>query len=143
MHEWALADAVLTSVLDALPGRDARRIHRVRLQIGELQAVDREIFLFGLGTLLEPYGVPVERFVVETRPAELSCGACGNRWGLGQGSGLSEEEREAIHFLPEAAHAFVRCPRCGSPDFSVEEGRGVSIAGIEIVDTSDPEGPPS
>ena len=132
MHEWALADAVVSSVLDAVPGRDGRRVRSVRLLIGELQAVDREIFLFGLATLLEPCGISVDRFVIETRKAELSCGPCGNRWVLGEDPGLSDEHREAIHFLPEAAHAFVRCPRCGSADFSVVEGRGVSIGSIEL-----------
>jgi hydrogenase nickel incorporation protein HypA/HybF len=132
MHEWALADAVVTSVLDAVPGRDARRIRSVRLLIGELQAVDREIFLFGLGVLLEPYGITAERFVIETQRAEMACGACGHTWVMGEDPGLSEEQREAIHFLPEAAHAFVRCPRCGGADFSVSAGRGVSIGGIEL-----------
>ena len=45
---------------------------------------------------------------------------------------MTEETREAIHFLPEAAHAFVRCPSCGSPDFAVSKGRGVSIKSIDI-----------
>jgi hydrogenase nickel incorporation protein HypA/HybF len=132
MHEWALADAVVTSVVNALPGRDTRRLRSVQLLIGELQSVDREIFLFGLSTLLEPYGVSPGVFSLETLKAELTCGGCSNRWGLDQDSSLSGEQREAIHFLPEAAHAFLRCPQCGSPDFSVTAGRGVSIGRIEI-----------
>jgi hydrogenase nickel incorporation protein HypA/HybF len=132
MHEWALADAVVASVLNALPGRDPRRLRSVRLLVGELQAVDREIFLFGLRTLLEPHGIPAERFVIETQKAVLACGSCGHTWPLSEDAGLTEEEREAIHFLPEAAHAFVRCPRCGGRDFRVAEGRGVSIGSIEV-----------
>jgi hydrogenase nickel incorporation protein HypA/HybF len=47
-------------------------------------------------------------------------------------------EREAVHFLPEAAHAYLRCPRCGSVDFDVAAGRGVSIVSIEL---EEPEAP--
>ncbi len=132
MHEWALADAVVTAVLNALPGRDPRRLRSAQVLVGELQAVDREILLFGLGTLLEPHGIPVERFTIETQKAELLCRSCGHAWGLADDTRLTEEEREAVHFLPEAAHAFVRCPRCSSADFSVASGRGVSIGRIEL-----------
>ena len=42
-----------------------------------------------------------------------------------------DDAAEAIHFVPELAHAFMRCPDCGSPDFEVAAGRGVAISGIE------------
>ena len=38
---------------------------------------------------------------------------------------------EAIHFIPELAHAFLECPSCQSPDFELLQGRGVSIGAIE------------
>jgi hydrogenase nickel incorporation protein HypA/HybF len=40
-------------------------------------------------------------------------------------------EAEAVHFIPELAHAFLQCPSCGSPDFEMLAGRGVSIGSIE------------
>ena len=43
-----------------------------------------------------------------------------------------EQEREAIHFLPESAHAYLRCPGCGGPDFVLAAGRGVSIEAVEL-----------
>jgi hydrogenase nickel incorporation protein HypA/HybF len=132
MHEWALADAVVSTVLGALEGRDPRSLRRARVVLGELQAVDREVFLFGLRALLEPHGISADSFVLETQPAEFLCGHCGRRWGLAEDPGLSEEQKEAIHFLPEAAHAFSRCPACGSADFRVEKGRGVAIDLIEL-----------
>ena len=36
-----------------------------------------------------------------------------------------------IHFVPELAHAYLRCPDCSSADFEVLGGRGVSIDAIE------------
>ncbi len=100
----------------------------VAVLVGELQAIDREIFEFALASLAAEAGLPADSFVVRAEPAQFRCRACGRRWGLGAESGLTDEQREAIHFLPESAHAFVRCPGCGSVDFEVERGRGVAIA---------------
>ncbi len=53
--------------------------------------------------------------------------------GAGEGGErkeLGENEQEAIHFVPEAAHAFIRCPACGSPDFEISKGRGVWVERI-------------
>jgi hydrogenase nickel incorporation protein HypA/HybF len=70
-------------------------------------------------------------FEVRTEPAELRCRACEQEWRLGDSlSGLPEEQREAVHFLPETAHVYVRCPRCASPDFDIVRGRGVTVAAI-------------
>jgi Zn finger protein HypA/HybF involved in hydrogenase expression len=38
---------------------------------------------------------------------------------------------EAIHFIPELSHAFVRCPECGSPDFIILAGRGITLERVE------------
>jgi hydrogenase nickel incorporation protein HypA/HybF len=46
--------------------------------------------------------------------------------------GLDPDMRESIHFLPEAGHAFIRCPSCGSPDYAVTSGRGVYIESIGV-----------
>ncbi len=134
MHEWSLADAVVTAILREMEGKDPRLLEKVRILIGELQAIDREIFRFALDTLLQPYGIDAGKMSLETQKAVLACVACGRRWGMEEDPGLDEEKREAIHFLPEAAHAFIRCPSCGSPDFTMEEGRGVSIAVMKNAD---------
>jgi len=44
---------------------------------------------------------------------------------------LNEDESEAIHFIPEVAFVHARCPKCGSPDFEIMTGRGVSITSIK------------
>ena len=42
-----------------------------------------------------------------------------------------EDVREAIHFVPEIAHTYIKCPKCGSPDFEVVQGRGVWLESIK------------
>jgi hydrogenase nickel incorporation protein HypA/HybF len=126
MHEWALAEAVLDSVREHSAGR---RVTRVVLRFGELQQIDREIFDFALRELGGELGGA--RFEIGIEPALFACGACGASWSLDERAGLDAHQKEAIHFLPEAARVYLRCPKCGSPDFSVEQGRGVTIETIE------------
>jgi hydrogenase nickel incorporation protein HypA/HybF len=132
MHEWALADAVIEATASVLAGRDPSCLRTVTVVIGELQAIDHGIFNFALSSLLLERPFRGAAYTLETEPALLRCHACEKEWGLDQTPNLTPETREAIHFLPEAAHAFIRCPSCGSPDFRVARGRGVSIARIGL-----------
>ncbi len=127
MHEWALAEAVIAAAEKRFAATVGRSRGSVTVLIGELQAIDREIFAFALDTLLAGSALPAGLFRMETEPARFLCRACGRGWGLAEEGDLTAEQREAIHFLPESAHAFLRCPGCGSIDFGVEKGRGVSI----------------
>lgn len=132
MHEWALADAVIEATSSALAGRDPSCLRAVTVTVGELQAIDHEIFTFALTMLLKERPFRTAVYHLETEPAGFRCGACEREWALAETHGLTDETREAIHFLPEAAHAFVRCPSCGSPDYRVLKGRGVSIASLTL-----------
>jgi hydrogenase nickel incorporation protein HypA/HybF len=132
MHEWALADAILATVSSELASRGAPGVRSVVVNLGELQAADREILLFALRSLCRETLIDPDAFRFETEQALFACGSCGTQWGLD--SVVSTEHREAIHFLPESAHAFLRCPKCGSADFSIAQGRGVSVGAIEWKD---------
>jgi hydrogenase nickel incorporation protein HypA/HybF len=132
MHEWALAEAVVATVEKIRRENDGRSVLQVRLRFGELQNVDLEAFREGLAAALAglPYSPQIFRFLDE--PAAFRCRACGHLWPLAQAPGIGEQEREAIHFLPESAHAYLRCPGCGGPDFELSAGRGVSIEAVEL-----------
>jgi hydrogenase nickel incorporation protein HypA/HybF len=132
MHEWALADAVIEATSSALGARNPSCLKGVTVSLGELQAIDHEIFTFALRTLLEERPFHSAEYHLQTEPARFLCSACEREWSLSETRDLDDQTREAIHFLPEAAHAFVRCPACGSPDYRVKAGRGVSIASITL-----------
>ena len=132
MHEWALAEAVLETVGNELKGRKNPRLRSVTLVFGELQSVDSDVFMGGLKILAEKKSIDPEVFQIVPGLATFHCRACDSEWTLEEVPDLEEEEKEAIHFLPEVAHAYLRCPECRSPDFEVLGGRGVSIQSIEI-----------
>jgi hydrogenase nickel incorporation protein HypA/HybF len=132
MHEWALAESVVETVKHHLEGRDSPILRSVTLLFGELQNIDRDIFEEGLKNLLIGEAFSSEVFHVEQERAVFRCNRCESQWGLEDRSDLQEDEKEAIHFVPEAAHAYMRCPGCSSPDFRVEKGRGVLVKSIVI-----------
>lgn len=133
MHEWALAEAVVSTAVRIAERDGLPRIREIEVQIGELQQIERDVFEFALRHVLVP-GDPLwseVSFVIQTEPAELRCRACDHEWPLGDSlATLPEEQREAIHFLPEMVHVYVTCPHCGSPDFEVVRGRGVSLVSV-------------
>lgn len=133
MHEWALAEAVLESVRGHAAGR---RVLKVVLRMGELQRIEREVFLSGLEALAAGTEIDAGLFEIEAERAQLSCLGCGGRWSLEELSPIDGNQAEAVHFVPEALHAYLRCPRCGGPDLHVESGRGVTIETIELQDDS-------
>lgn len=132
MHEWALAEAVIEATSGALAGRDPSCLRGVTVSVGELQAIDHEVFSFALSTLCEERPFRGVAYHLETEPARFRCGRCAGEWALSETQNLDGDTREAIHFLPEAAHAFIRCPRCGSPDYQVQSGRGVRIVSLTL-----------
>jgi hydrogenase nickel incorporation protein HypA/HybF len=134
MHEWALAEAVISTVERLYEENGRKRVLSVQVLIGELQRIEMEVFSMGLQNLLSERPFSYDVFHFETEKASFRCNACGSEWLLEEHAGLGEEELEAIHFLPEAAHVYMRCPACGSPDFVLERGRGVTIKSIDLSD---------
>ncbi len=129
MHEWALAEGVVRYLSNVV---GEGKLKSVKIGLGELQSVDEEVFRFALTELMRAEGYELSEVSLSfvRRPARLQCRKCGYSWSLSEVS-LSDDEREAIHFVPEVIHAYVACPKCGSRDFEVVEGRGVEI--IEVV----------
>ena len=123
MHEWALAEALISTVIQVSKKEGLRKIFEIEVRIGELQDIDLEIFKFALIQLKPDYLKDAE-FKFKMVKTKLKCRVCGHEWSPRKDE-LDESVREAIHFIPEITHAYLRCPRCGSIDFDIIEGRGV------------------
>ena len=134
MHEWALAEAIIATAIKVAEREGLSQIARIKIKMGELQQIDTEIFEFALREISQPQSpiVSEAEIEMEAERAVLKCRVCGQEWPFAEAmEGLSEEQSESIHFLPEVAHVYVRCPRCQSPDFEIVSGRGVQIDSIE------------
>lgn len=131
MHEWALAEAVVSAASETARKERLRKVTEVRVRVGELQQIEMDVFRFAFSQVkkaeLESAGLRIEK-----EKARMRCRACGSTWTFSR-KGLDEGGAEAIHFVPEVAHVYIKCPRCGSPDFEVLEGRGVWLLSVKGV----------
>lgn len=131
MHEWALAEGVISTALEVAERKGLSEITSIKIKMGELQQIDLEIFELALTEIRQSQTPMVAnaRTDMEREAAVLKCRVCGREWAFGD-SMLAEEERESIHFVPEIAHTYIACPECKSPDFQFLKGRGVWIDSI-------------
>ena len=131
MHEWALAEAVVSTSVRIAEEKGLKEIIELKIKIGELQQIDQEIFEFALSQLRSPM-LKNAKFSLETVEAELKCRVCNHKWRFNT-KNMDEGVSEFIHFVPEIAHTYLKCPKCGSPDFEIVTGRGVWLDSIKGV----------
>jgi len=131
MHEWALAEAVFSAVLKIAKEKGLEKVTEINIKIGELQQIDRQIFDFALDQHRSS-AFRDTRLRIKTEKAELKCKVCEHHWVFKEDN-IKEDVAEAIHFVPEMAHTYIRCPKCHSPDFQIITGRGVWLASVKGV----------
>ncbi len=129
MHEWALAEAILATATEIAKKEKLKQVTEVTVRVGELQQVEREILRFAL-TQMKPEGFTNTKFRFLKAKTELKCRVCGTTWQFKKEK-LDKATMEAIHFVPEVAHTYIKCPKCGSPDFEIVEGRGVWLESVK------------
>ena len=131
MHEWALAEAVIAATQQVAEKEKLKEVREVHIKIGELQQIERDILRFALSQLKQSAFKNV-KFHITKAKTTLKCRVCGETW-LFKEKKLDKRTAEAIHFVPEVAHAYIKCPKCGSPDFEICQGRGIWIENIKGV----------
>ncbi|MCW2772815.1 MAG: hypA [Nocardioides sp.] len=107
MHELAIAESVVTSVLE----RTDAHVNVVRLRVGQLSGVvpDALTFCFEIAT----QGTPLEGALleIEEQRGRARCRSCGQEILLDD--------------------AFLLCP-CGSADVELLAGRDLSVTSVEV-----------
>ncbi|MGM0441959.1 MAG: hydrogenase nickel incorporation protein HypA [Elusimicrobiota bacterium] len=134
MHEWALAEGIITTAVKVAEKKKLSRITRVKIKLGQLQRVEKESLNFAFEELIKKHQPLMEdvQMDYESEEAVFKCGNCGNKWNLKEiKDNLDEDNLESIHFVPETAHVFINCKNCGSSDFEILKGRGVWVDSIK------------
>lgn len=124
-----MAEAVVSAISRIAEQEGLKIISEVNIRIGELQQIDLEVFRLALSETSRRISWEI-KFNIEFERAEFRCRMCGNQWPF-KPEILDADVKEAIHVIPEVAHAFMKCPRCGSPDFEIIKGRGIWVEGIK------------
>ncbi len=112
MHEVSLMAQTLELAIAQTRDRQAQRIHRLKMRIGELSGVVPEALEFAFDVAIP--GTPAEGAVLEleTVPARCYCVSC---------------DRE---FQPE--NWFYECPSCGQLSSRVIAGKEIELTSLEV-----------
>jgi hydrogenase nickel incorporation protein HypA/HybF len=129
MHEWALAEAILTSAKQVAEQEGLKEVTEVTIRVGELQQVEPPILRFALSQI-KTGNFKNSKFRILKAKSTLRCRVCETKWQFNIKK-LDKATAEAIHFVPEVAHTYIKCPKCGSPDFEIVSGRGVWLENIK------------
>jgi hydrogenase nickel incorporation protein HypA/HybF len=124
-----LAEAVISTVSQIAEKEDLKEVAEVEIKVGELQQIELDILEFALSQL-KTLKLKNVKFHIKTVKAELKCRVCGHKW-IFRKEKIDEEIAEAIHFVPEIAHTYIKCPKCGSPDFAILNGRGLWLESVK------------
>jgi len=134
MHEWALAEAILSAAVEEAEKQKIKKLTKIKIAIGELQQIEQDIFKFALDEIIKSQKDLLNKVTISIKieKSTLKCNSCNHLWTFSDMiKKLNEEDAESIHFIPEVAFVHSRCPKCNSPDFEINSGRGVSIISIE------------
>ncbi len=142
MHEWSVADSIVTTLLQLMErGELPRSVKRVTIQVGKLVQIDKETLLFALRELTRNTPLEGTEFLLEEVETKFKCNSCGHTWSWDDAvrelantvpdAELRKAYLESIHMVPSTVYAFNRCPRCGSTDFDIVGGFDITIAKIE------------
>ncbi len=129
MHEWALAEAILTSAREIAEKERLKSVSEVTIRVGELQSIEPPILRFALTQMKEGIFKNAKFHILKAK-STLKCRVCQTTWQYNSKK-IDAATAEAIHFVPEVAHTYIKCPNCGSPDFEIASGRGLWLADIK------------
>ena len=118
MHEWALAESILTAAVEEAEKEKLKKITEIRVGMGELQQIERDVFEFAINEIIKSQDDKLKniKIKIETVKSNLKCKSCDHTWSFSDmKKKLNEDQGEAIHFIPEVAFVHARCPKCGSP----------------------------
>lgn len=129
MHEWALVDAIVKCAANSARENGFKKVDEVVIVLGDLQNADEDCCRDIFNELKPDLGPLMANSapVFERERTEFKCRACGAVIKYGDRDKLPHEEAEAIHFVPETAGIYIKCPACGGPDLEITAGRGVYI----------------
>ena len=115
---------------------NVNRVKSITLRVGLLSLVDYDALKFALNIAAK--STSVEGAVVNIIPVKprFKCRKCGYEWSISQES-LNKISNKydltpALHLYPDIIVRFLTCPKCGSNDVELIEGRGVVLESIEL-----------
>jgi hydrogenase nickel incorporation protein HypA/HybF len=122
MHELSAATAILRTVQQTSEGKNARKITKVRVEIGELTLLNPEQLSFCFGIAAKGTNAEDAKLEVKVNPATIECNSCGKRfeWSM-------PGEDPAYHLVSPR----IGCD-CGSSEVRIASGRDLKVASMTV-----------
>jgi hydrogenase nickel incorporation protein HypA/HybF len=113
MHELSIAMSMIEMAAEEAARRDAVRVHKIHLKLGELSGVVKEALLFSYEVACQ--GTPLEgsQLVIEDVPVMVYCTAC--------------EAETAIISVQQFC-----CAVCHAPASQIVRGKELQVTALEI-----------
>lgn len=126
MHEWSLASSIVSSLDRFVRENNIKRVLRVTISLPQLAMLDKEILTEAYRELSK--GSPLEgsELIIEEEPPHFICRNCNREFTLEEAAPQLSRvlrtygEENPLHFLPDLAPMFVKCPYCGSENIIVK-----------------------
>ncbi|MCD6508660.1 hydrogenase maturation nickel metallochaperone HypA [Candidatus Poribacteria bacterium] len=122
MHELSVAQEIAHLVLDAASQKGAKSVLKIELEIGELSFLSLEQMRFWLKTCLENTIASEAKVILSTVKPVVRCDSCGYE------GDIQVDDDPALHFILPV----LSCPRCGSDDVEIVQGRDCVLRRIEV-----------
>ena len=141
MHEYSVAEGIVLSVKSLMREEGLSEISEVTVSVGDLAQIDKEVLLELLKILSSEYGLGNVKYVIVGEETTFKCNYCGFSWNwssvkdsiLKDLCGDIVECDNPVHFIPDLINVFMKCPNCGSQDYSILTGYDVRLVSIKGV----------
>lgn len=113
MHELSIAMSMIEMAAEEAERRDAVRVHKIHLKLGELSGVVKEALLFSYEVACQ--GTPLEgsQLVIEEVPVVVYCPAC--------------ETETTLRSIQQFS-----CAVCHAPTNQIVQGKELEVTALEI-----------
>lgn len=112
MHELSIMEDALLQAFERTQRAGARRVHRVKMRIGEISGVAPDALRFAFDVATRDTPADGAEFELEVVPVKCRCRSCGSDF---QPDGLIYE-----------------CPTCQALSSDVLQGREIELTSLEV-----------
>jgi hydrogenase nickel incorporation protein HypA/HybF len=122
MHEFSISSEIVRTVLDTAEKNHGKKVLSIQLEIGELTLLNLEQVTFWIQELFKGSVAEGAKIKVKTIKARIRCEACSY-----EGRNTSDQRSFFQPLIPS------RCPKCGSIQIRVENGRECTLKRIQVL----------
>jgi hydrogenase nickel insertion protein HypA len=144
LHELSIAQSIVEFALYEADKNRAERVAELDVEVGEIMQVDSEVLKKALAALMAGPRLTGAHVRVRLEPAHFLCRRCGSEWDMADTKEQLSQVPDSLlirepdsnelplHFLPDLYAAFIRCPTCGSSDFSAVRGDDIRVMRVVL-----------